>query len=75
MTSKQLKEAADKFKENFMQVIVESKRTGYLVAGILDRNDQLTTFDSTEFNTYSTSYTKDELKECFIIHDYNNWSV
>jgi len=71
-----LKAAVDKFKENFVQVIAESKGGGYLTAGILNlKTNQLTIFDSTEFNTYTETFTKSEVEECFIIHDYNNWSV
>ena len=71
-----LKEAADKFKENFVQVIVESRATGYLAAGVLNLNDgRLTVFDSSEFDTYTTDYTRSEALECFTIHDYNDWSV
>ncbi len=72
MKHEQLKQTADRFKIDFMQVIVESKRTGYLSAGILNlKNDQLTIF----VDGYSTSYTKGEVEECFNIHDYNDWSV
>ena len=72
MTHQELKTAADKFKENFIQVIVESKRTGSLSAGILNpKNDQLTIY----VDGYSTTYIKSEVEECFTIHDYNDWSV
>ena len=70
-----LKLSADRFKANFIQVIAESKITGHSVAGVLDKYDNLTTFDSTDFDSYTTSYTKNEVQECFIIHDYNDWSV
>ena len=71
-----LKAAVDKFKEGFTQVIVESKRTGALSVGVLNLlNDRLTVFTSCPQGNYSTEYIKSEAVECFIIHDYNNWSV
>ena len=75
MEHEALEKTANTFKENYKMVVAEPKyqwQIQTLFTGILN-------LDSGEMiiceKKYFSTYTKNEVKECFILHDYNDWSV